>query len=42
MIGALHLSLIVGAVLAVLWAVGRAGDLAARVHRDRDPWSPQR
>lgn len=42
MMGLLHLALIWAAVLGVLWVVGRAGDIAARVHRDRDPWSPQR
>ncbi|WP_269768345.1 hypothetical protein [Bordetella genomosp. 9] len=41
MAGLFHLSLISGAVLAVLWAVGRAGDVAARWHRERDQWSAQ-
>lgn len=41
MIALAYLSLISGAVLASLYLIGRAGDVAARVHRERDQWKAQ-
>jgi hypothetical protein len=35
------LSLISAAILGVLWAIGKAGDLGMRMHRDTDSWSAQ-
>jgi hypothetical protein len=41
MAGLAYLTLICAAILGALYLIGRAGDVAARLHRDRDPWSPQ-
>lgn len=38
MTGLLSLSLISAAILGVLWAIGKAGDLGMRVHRERDSY----
>jgi hypothetical protein len=35
------LALICAAVLGALFLIGRAGDVAARLHRDRDDWSAE-